>query len=113
MSAGHGLFVVWLSHYIGDKKVPRLLADVLIFGMVVFIAILVWKGNSAADKAFRRADKAACIRIELLKSVARAQLNRSLTTLPTLAYYKEHPVELVDAQQQTLEYLKKFKPIKC
>jgi len=86
----------------------------------VVIAFVVYRGQVAEQqalkaerRAFLHADQAACFRIEKLKAVARAQLNRALKTLPTLAYYKDHPAELRSARDQSLVQLHEFKPVRC
>ena len=79
----------------------------------MLMAFTIWRGEAAKTAAFQKADKAACVRIEALKSVARSQLHRGLKTLPTLTYYKEHPDELADARAQIHQQLHEFRPVKC
>lgn len=54
-----------------------------------------------------------CTQIETLKDSARVQLNRSLNTLPTLAYYKAHPDELKQQLANTRQYIRDLEARDC
>jgi hypothetical protein len=54
-----------------------------------------------------------CVQIETLKGTVRVQLSRSLRTLPTLAYYKAHPVELAAQIAATRQSLGEFAELHC
>ena len=89
---------------------PRTLFGIV---LVLLVAFTIWRGEQAKTTAFKRADKAACVRIESLKSLARSQIERALVTLPTLSYYKEHPEELAVAVRQIHRQLREFAPVTC
>lgn len=54
-----------------------------------------------------------CVSLEHVKSYAHQAALRGLATLPTLAYYKEHPDELADAQKNLLDEIAYFAPDQC
>ena len=99
--------------YVGRSPHRRILVDALILVLAGVFGWVTWAGSTAADKAFRRADKAACVRIEMLKTGFRGSLNRGLKTLPTLAYYKTHPRELADQVRLIENQIKEYAPSKC
>lgn len=54
-----------------------------------------------------------CNQIEALKAQIEVSIQRSIKTLPTLTYYKEHPSELQSALNQARQAAKQFAPSKC
>lgn len=57
--------------------------------------------------------KENCEAIEELKSISVASLVRSLDTLPTIDYYRTHPVELKAQLARTQELIESLQPRSC
>ena len=91
-----------------------------LMALVVFVLVLAlaFAGVVAHDSQARARDRADlvmqnCLAIEHLKSYAYATAIRSLKTLPTIAYYKQHPDELQAALGQVREQRAFFAPKPC
>lgn len=54
-----------------------------------------------------------CVAIEQLKGYLREQADRSLKTLPTLAYYRQHVDELKEQLVEINRRLQSFAPKPC
>ena len=82
----------------------------LIIVMGLFVILFVAIVGSAINESQARADivRRDCLAIEHLKSYAYSTAQRSLRTLPSLAYYKEHPGELrlvLDQVRQEITFM--------
>lgn len=73
-------------------------------GTMFCIVLLVNQGNSGY---------AACKQVNRLSSKLLVLVERSAKTVPTLAYYKEHPTELKLVQVQNDETERALQPIPC
>lgn len=60
-----------------------------------------------------RSTTSNCQRIAQLEQVIQIQIRRSLSTLPTLAYYKQHPDELQHQLVLAKAELRAFTPTAC
>lgn len=94
--------------------------DVVMFAVAVAVAVLAVRSavqQHHADRAATRealvAEHVDCVRIEALKGVVRTQLRRALETLPTITYYKQHPVELGRQEALIQRELRDFAPSDC
>lgn len=102
-----------IRDYVGRSPHHRILVDALILVLAGVFGWVTWAGSTAADKAFRKADKAACVRIEMLKTGFRGSLQRALVSLPAISYYKAHPQELAIQVKQIKDQIKEYAPSKC
>ena len=95
------------------KARARLL--IAIAGLVVSLVALGFAVSYRANQNNRFADLAHhnCLAIEHLKSYAYHAALRAEKTLPTLAYYREHPNELQVALDQVRDQKKFFAPNSC
>lgn len=80
---------------------------------ILLAAALIYGGASAIADQRNARDKAICVQVEALKKSMRVIMTRSLTTLPTLQYYRDHPQELQKAVDSTNQALIDFKETKC
>lgn len=62
------------------------------------------------EESQRDINHAVCLAVVKLDGAITASLHRSLRSLPTASYYKEHPDELKKAQSDTRKTLETFKP---
>ncbi len=76
------------------------------------VAVAVWSQQTNSSRIARVA-MSNCRAIEHLKAYAYSTAVRSLKTLPTLAYYKQHPDELKPALTQVREQRDYFAPQTC
>lgn len=89
------------------SKVGRDLRIFYVF-IVLCMSLGVYAVHAANEKSLR-----VCLRTELTKVYALGTLDRSLKTLPTLAYYKEHPLELRIQLRNVRETRHDFLPSPC
>ena len=75
-------------------------------GFILGLAVLngLWTLRSTTNN---------CQRIAQLELVIQGQIRRSLKTLPTLAYYREHPAELRYQLRLAHDELRAFTPSAC
>lgn len=77
---------------------------VVVFAMATLVLVIAVRGSDIRH---------FCEQIEVVKGYNRGAIERGLKTLPTVAYYKQHPAEL-KAQVAELNHLKfQFKKEKC
>lgn len=96
-----------------DQGWRRWAFDVVFFALLTACAILVWRASVEREATFRDADRAACLRIEVLKRGFRISLHRSLATLDSYAYYREHSVEKGKVIEAIHTELKRYAPADC
>jgi hypothetical protein len=58
-------------------------------------------------------DHATCVRVSRINAQIEVSLHRSLKSIPTIAYYKNHPEELAKVIDQTQEQIELFRPVSC
>lgn len=58
-------------------------------------------------------DRRICVAVNKVNTTIETTLHRSLKTLPTITYYKEHPDELVQQIALVRQEITEFKPLKC
>jgi hypothetical protein len=58
-------------------------------------------------------DKSTCSQVQAIKGQIEVSLHRSLLSIPTIAYYKNHPEELAKAVKQINGQIELFKPQDC
>ena len=56
---------------------------------------------------------AACQQVNVLRIAIVESLHRSEATLPTLAYYRQHPAELAQQERLIVGELSRFHPVRC
>ncbi len=76
------------------------------------VSVAVWSQQTNSSRIARVA-MANCRAVEHLKAYAYSTAVRSLKTLPTLAYYKQHPEELVPVLEQVRQQRDYFAPQTC
>lgn len=81
----------------------------MVVGVALFFVAVVVKDNRDT-KRIGRSDLTLCLKFT--KPIEITQ-RRALTTLPTLAYYKEHPEELRDQISQIKAMLHSFASATC
>lgn len=81
---------------------------------IVTILCAAAVGISVTDIMLRRNDlHRHCLAMQHLERYAYQSALRAEKTLPTLAYYKQHPDELRNALAQTRDQARFFTPEKC
>ena len=85
-------------------RVTLTLAAVLGIIIALVLAVAAWTAHSSIT---------SCQRVDKLELIAQASDRRALTTLPTLAYYREHPDELKDQIQILNDQIAAFTPESC
>lgn len=81
----------------------------LVIAVFVGFWAIVGARQLAVDK-FKQTDVRLC---EKFSKPIRGSLQRSLKTLPTLAYYKQHPDELRSAQTENRRLLREMSAKEC
>lgn len=84
----------------------HLINAALIFG--AFLVFWYIQAGSAADNRDTRKD--FCVEVEQVRTFARDAATRSLSSLPTIAYYKSHPKELEAAVKNLKGQVDFFSP---
>lgn len=68
-------------------------------------------GHAAADQ--RHTNRQICLAFNRFDLVITQTLQRSLVTLPTLAYFRQHPAELAAQRAEIRRELTLFRPRRC
>ena len=76
--------------------------------LLVFGALVVWGQHAAAKDRETRFD--FCVKLEQVRSYARGAAERGLKTVPTLAYYRQHPREKKQALREIQRQIDYFSP---
>ena len=58
-------------------------------------------------------DHGTCVQVQAINAQIEVSLHRSLKSIPTISYYKNHPDELAKVIEQTQEQIELFQPHSC
>jgi hypothetical protein len=93
------------------KSHPWLFYAFAILATVAFLVGMVGLANSVNDQ--RKTDHHICLAVNNIDKIIQAQLRRSLTNIPKIMYYKQHPDELRTQLGQVREEIVAFRPQRC
>lgn len=83
---------------------------------LVFLAGNIWwlvNVQSDGRRAQAESSLSNCKQIEAIKDQIRGTLQESVARLPKLGYYKEHPEELGEALENSVDAVARFAPNDC
>jgi hypothetical protein len=72
-----------------------------------------WLAFAASVNDQRKTDHHICLAVNNIDKIIQAQLRRSLTNIPKIMYYKQHPDELRTQLVQVREEIVAFRPQRC
>lgn len=87
-----------------------LVASIVMFASALaLLAFGLWDRSRVVNEITHR----NCVQIEELKSEIRDQLAQSIRDLPKVAYFRDHPDELLRQRNQLARSVDRFRPLHC
>lgn len=102
-----------IKKYIERSRARRIILDALLLAIAGLIGFLIWWGAHVQDASSAHTDHIVCVQIELLKRGFTDSLERGKRSIPTLAYYRAHPVERRKALDEINRQLRLYAPHPC